>query len=174
MSPPELSRRAALTGVVFGLAVAGCDLQARETPPTGTPTAVAPTGTPGSEAAAPEDPDEALVESVRADIAAALALVTAGAGRPALRAELGDWRRLHRLHLDAVPGEDAGEDAGEQQATAVGSVAQVRRRVRREEARLQRTLADAALAAESGPLAALLASMSAGIAQLLAATGGGR
>ncbi len=51
-----------------------------------------------------------------------------------------------------------------------GSAAEVRATVVAREARLETSLASAALAAQSGPLAALLASMSAAVAQQLAAT----
>jgi hypothetical protein len=54
-----------------------------------------------------------------------------------------------------------------------GSVPAVLERVRREEAALQRRLAAAAVSARSGALASLLATMSAGVAQRLAADAGG-
>ena len=53
-----------------------------------------------------------------------------------------------------------------------GSVAKVERLVRRREGSAQRQLADWSIAAESGALARLLASMSAAIAQQLAAPEG--
>lgn len=164
MPPPALSRRAALTGVVAGLAASGCELEAGVP----APAPASPDAATGSSTPPPEDPDAALVEGVRDEIGAALALVTAAARRPALREEMAAWRRLHRLHLEEVPGESAPGPS----EPVTGSAAGLRRRVVRQESRLQRTLADAAVTAESGPLAALLASMSAAVAQRLALTGG--
>lgn len=161
MPSPELSRRGALGLVLAGLAASGCDLEAPDArrPHTGPGAATAATPTPA------EDPDGSLVESVRTEIGTVLALVGAAGGRrPALGAELAPLRRLHRRHLAALPG-DAATDS---EPVVTGSTDRVRAAVRREELRLQHALADAAVVAESGPLAALLASMSAAVAQRLA------
>jgi hypothetical protein len=166
VSPPELSRRAALTVVVAGLAVGGCDLAPGGTPPDAAPPTASPDERPGVE----EDPDVALVETIRGEIGATLALVTAASGRPALRRELAAWRRLHRQHLDAFPGE-ASQAPG---TTVSGSAARLRARVLAREEQLQGTLAGAAIEADSGSLATLLASMSAAVAQQLSDSGGGR
>lgn len=161
MSTPELTRRGALGGVLAGVALSGCDLVSPGPDPDA-PSTGAPDDTGGQ---APEDPDLALVDSVRAALAEASALVAAAvAARPTLGPELAGLRRLHRRHLAALPG-----DAAEQPRPSVaGDAARVRSRVRSREEQLQARLADAAVASESGPLAALFASMSAAVAQQLA------
>jgi len=152
--------------VAAGLAVAGCDLAESEEPGTST----SPSGPTSPSATTPSpaaDPDEALVARVRGDLAEAAALVAAaGSGRRELRRELAPFGRLHVRHLAALPGEDP-------QVVPVqvrGSTAAARRRVRLREENLQVALADEAVEASSGPLAALLASMSAAVAQQLAAS----
>ena len=102
----------------------------------------APTPTP--------DPDVELVDRVLAELKGAERLATA-AGDGGLAA-------LHRAHIEALdgttptggPARRAGADA-----------------VRRREQRLQQHLESAALTAESGALARLLASMSAAVSQQL-------
>lgn len=157
------TRRGALVGGAVLLATTGCELVGGQS---GTDPARSDSpGTTGSGASPDADPDESLVDEVRTEIAATAAVVlAAGRGRPSVSRRVGDYRRLHDRHLAALPGETgrvrrvqvAGDEAG-----ALG-------RVTAAENRLQRRLADAAVAAESGPLAALLASMSAAVAQLLA------
>jgi len=164
--PLRTTRRSALAGGLVLLATTGCEL-ATDRPGAG-PTTGSPTGrTPGSTTSDPaEDPDAALVEEVRTEIAGIAALVVAaGRGRPAVRRRLRGYRRLHDRHLGALPG-DPGRARRERVS---GPDAVVLRRVAAGESRLQRRLADAAVAAESGPLASLLASMSAAVAQQLAA-----
>jgi hypothetical protein len=161
--------RAPAAAVAAGLVAAGCDLSGSSDPGavTTSPTA---SGTPEPTTTPPADPDEELVVWVRTEIAGAAALVSAaGTGRPALARELGPFARLHRRHLQALPGDDA-ETPPEQ---VRGDAGAARRQVRAREARLQAALADAAVEASSGPLAALLASMSAAIAQRLAVAGAG-
>lgn len=120
----------------------------------------------------PAEPDEALIARVRADLAGALAWVRdAAEGRPGLVAELGGFRRLHAEHLAELPGDPAGSDRPRRLVT--GGAQPVRRALRQRELRLQRSLADAAVMAGSGALAALLASMSAAVAQRLAAPAAG-
>lgn len=161
--------RAPAAAVAAGLVAAGCDLAGSAGPgaEASSPTA---SGTPGPTATPPADPDEALVARVRIEVAESAAVVTAAAiGRPALTRELAPLARLHRRHLQALPG-------GDPQAPSTqvrGDVAAARRRVRQREAALQTALADAAVEASSGPLAALLASMSAAVAQRLAAAEAG-
>lgn len=160
MSSPELTRRGALGGLL-AVGLSGCDV--------GTTDADPPRPTPRSEPDAvpepTEDPDLALVDDVRDDLAAALSFVTAARrGRRGLARELDELSRLHLAHLRELPG---GRDQAPSPRVR-GDAARVRARVRALESRLQGTLADAAVRAESGPLAALLASMSAAVAQQLA------
>jgi len=112
------------------------------------------------------DPDEALVDGVRDDLVDAAVLVISALGRrPGLRAELEPFDILHASHLRALD-----SDRPRDREPVPGNAAAVRTAVRAREARLEVSLAAASLAAESGPLAALLASMSAAVAQQLAAT----
>ena len=150
------TRRGAVGGLLAGLAATGCDAGARrgglpERPPT------------GPEPSA--DPDATLVDAVIADITEVAGVVAAArrTGR-ALGAELSPWRGLHAAHLAALEA-DADVRAGRVR----GSAAELRSLVRRRETALQRRLADGAVAARSGSLASLLATMSAAIAQQLAA-----
>ena len=155
--------RAPAAVVVTGLAVAGCDLVGTQEPGGTTPSPT-PSGRTATTAPA-ADPDETLVARVRGEVADAASLVAAaGRGRPALRRELAPFVRLHRRHLEALPGDDAVAAPAEVR----GDNAAARRRVRQREEALRAGLADAAVVASSGPLAALLASMSAAVAQQLA------
>jgi hypothetical protein len=95
--------------------------------------------------ASADDQDGSLVDEVVARITATAALT---AGVPDLIA-------MHTAHLDAL------EAAPPTPATVPLP------RLRRSERQLQRFLVDAAARAESGPLARLLASMSAAVAQRL-------
>jgi HPt (histidine-containing phosphotransfer) domain-containing protein len=101
------------------------------------------------------DPDVALVARVRAEIAAAHRLASAAGSA--------DLVALHRAHLEAL-------DAEVPDARPVRDVPADA--VRRREQRLQQQLADAALAAASGALARLLASMSAAVRQQLVVLSG--
>jgi hypothetical protein len=103
----------------------------------------APTPTP--------DPDVALVDHVLAELAAAQRL-TAAVGDADLTA-------LHRAHIEALDGAPPKGRLGDMPRTDA---------VRRAEQKLQKHLESAALAAESGALARLLASMSAAVSQRLA------
>lgn len=106
-----------------------------------------PSGAPSS---TPEtDPDVTLVDAVLADLALAEQLAL-GAGLSALAA-------LHRAHIEALDGPASGLP-----------VTTSKKAARRGELRLQRTLVDAAMAAQSGALAQLFASMSAAVGQRLA------
>ncbi len=156
--------RAPAAVVVTGLAVAGCDLVGTQEPDGTTPSPTS-SGTDTTSPTPAADPDETLVARVRGEVTEAAALVAAaGRGRPALRRELAPFARLHRRHLEALPGDDAAAAP----AQVRGDDAAARRRVRQREEVLQTGLADAAVVASSGPLAALLASMSAAVAQQLA------
>lgn len=108
------------------------------------------------------DGDATLVEQAVAAISETHAAVSNGAGRKAARTQLLALHQAHLEQLDAslpVPSTDLPAPAGSR-----GWVA-----VRRRERKLQETLVGLAGAAESGALARTLASMGAGIAQLLAA-----
>ncbi len=156
------SRRTAIGGALAGLAaVSGCDLGAADE----SPEPAAPSAT-----TAPADPDTALVSTVRTELLELEALVTAaGAARPRLAVDLADLAALHEAHLAALPdGEESVEDPA-----VTGTVDQVRVQVGRRELQGQRRLAEWSVAAQSGALARLLASMSAGIAVHLASAAGG-
>ena len=134
----------------------GCDL--------GDPPAADP---PSASAAPAADPDAALVEAVIAELDELVALVTAAAAaRPGLAPGLAAYAALHQAHRSTLPDRE-GEPARPRISGSAGEVAD---RVRRREGQARRRLADWALAAESGALARLLASMSAGIAAQLADT----
>lgn len=144
---PRLARRTTLAlpvGVAAGLVtVAGCDDGSRS------PGDAAPTSAPEP------DPDVALVDGVLEELDQALRLASAAGAV--------DLVALHRAHIEAlegtppVPGPRRRVDAAA---------------VRGRERRLQAHLAEAAVAAASGALAGLLASMSAAVAQRLASAHG--
>lgn len=154
--PPRhtpVARRTALGATLVGLVtVGGCDLD--DLDPRTEPDPAAPTTS-----APPEDADADLVEAVVTDLSVALGAASAlrGADRATGRA----FARLHRRHLTELDADDAATSTGGPDRLAA---------VLRTERRLQRRLTEAAVAAESGELAAVLASMSAAVAQLLATT----
>jgi hypothetical protein len=96
-----------------------------------------------------EDPDTDLVATVLEELAGAYRLTVAG-GFPALTA-------MHAAHIEALDGTAPMPPAGRATAGAV----------RRNEQRIQALLVESAVAAESGTLARLLASMSAAASQQL-------
>jgi hypothetical protein len=156
---PGLSatRRTTLAGALGGaLLVAGCDADEPGSAPSPSAAATTPT---------PDDPDVALVDEVVAELDSLIALTEAAA---AARPGIGRWPRalatLHRAHRDVLT-DDETEAAP---PPSRGSAAAVLRQVTARERTAQERLADWAVAAESGPLARLLASMSAAIAQQLA------
>lgn len=162
MSPPpapRATRRTTLGGALAGLALlAGCDLGSAD-----------PASTPAPPTDA-DDPDARLVEEVVDDIVATRRLVESLRRRhDSLRRPLGELVRVHDAHLTALessgpPGRGAGRP---------GSAAAAVTLVRARELRHQRLLTEHAVAARSGRLARLLASMSAAIAQQLATLPGG-
>jgi hypothetical protein len=95
--------------------------------------------------ASADDPDGSLVDEVVARITATAALA---AGVPSLVA-------MHTAHLDALD------------ATPPTPATAPLPQLRRAERQLQRFLVDASVRSESGPLARLLASMSAAVSQQL-------
>lgn len=163
-SPRTTRRRVLATSLAVGsVAVggAGCDLSAGSDEESPTP----PTTGPGTVAATDPSPDQELLVDV-ADAIAATAAVVAGArrGRPELRRSLREAARLHRVHLAEL----SADTTPAERVRVPGDDGRALQEVRSAERRLQRRLADASVAAQSGPLAALLASMSAAVAQQLA------
>ncbi len=162
-APPALGRRTLGAGLVLGIAaVSGCDADRG-----GRATA------PGVSAAAGADPDAALVDRVTGQLTELLAFVTGVEARfPSLGPRLRPWRELHTAHLQALGASapPTGGDSGAAGDTAgLHSPAAAWRELTRREQVGRRRLADAAVAAASGSLARVLASMSAGVAQRLAA-----
>ena len=159
--PPSTTRRTALGGVLAGLAGAvalvACDVDDLRPPE------VDDTPAPSPEAGE-SDPDLALVDEVVAQVTRAWLLVKSARAYRLLREPLGPLQRLHEAHLDVLDAEHS-EPAVQQNGPAAPKYLEVRR----VEAQLQRRLADASLRARSGALARLLASMSAAVAQHLAA-----
>jgi len=134
--------------------LSGCDLDRPAAAPTSSSTAA--------------DPDSALVDAVIAELDDLVALVTAAADRrPLLAPELAAFAALHQAHRSVLP-EREGDPATPR---ITGSPQAVGDRVRRREVQAQARLADWSVAAESGALARLLASMSAGIAAHVADAG---
>jgi hypothetical protein len=153
--PVTATRRTALAVAagLAGLAVGGCTSDSPDDP-----------DDPASTSAPPVDADQELVDGVVERLNTALgAVVTAGdASRPLAR-KLAGLSRMHVAHLEALGGsENWSADIGQ---------APDRQEVLAGETRLQKFLTTAAVRAESGTLAKLLASMSAAVAQHLAALG---
>ncbi len=167
-----MSRRATLLGLTAGGSIGVTGLTGC-TPTSGpgagtatTPTADGPaTAGPASPSAEQTD-DTALLARVRGELVALAATVaSAQRGAPTLRRELAPLMALHRAHAEAL-----GEPLGRARAARTPRAATQQQidRVRSEEVRWQRRLVDYSVQAQSGSLARLLASMSAGTAQRLA------
>jgi hypothetical protein len=154
--PPVASRRTALGGALAGIvALTGCDLDRGPEEPTSQQTT-----------APPVDADAALVEQVLVRLAQISATVaTLSDEHRQIRPVTRPFARMHDRHAAALGGYPDGRV---ETLTPVGAPM---RTLRQEEERLQRRLIDAAVSAESGALAKLLASMAAGIAQHLAVLG---
>lgn len=157
---PVTSRRTALAGAAVGALVSACDAAGPEPDPA-----------PGASSAAPADPDAVLVSQAAALVADRLARARTLLDRyPALAPRLRPFVALHRAHARALPAPDeepvppAVPQGGRLEAGFF----------RAGEDQAARRLAGWAVAAESGALARLLASMSAGIAAHLAADDAGR
>ena len=148
--PHPVTRRTTLGGALLGLGVvAGCDFD-----PPGD-------GVPAGASRPVEDPDSALVAQVVRELTRVADLVAAtGARSRGLRAPLAELRALHVAHGAAL---GATIETTTRAAGRPGTLVAVRT----QERRLQSRLADSSVAAESGALARLLASMSAGVAQAL-------
>lgn len=153
---PMPSRRTTLGGALAGLVVlAGCDDD---------PSSREPTFGPHTDATVasdpPEDPDATLVDRVEVQIAAALGVAQrVRSTNPRLHRAVRPVVELHEAHLVEL-------DAGRQRSR-IDSPAGLPE-LRAAESGLQRQLTDAAVAAESGALALLFASMAAAVAQRLA------
>ena len=168
------TRRAALGGALASLAaVSACDLAEPVDQPIGGSgdTSLSPSGeaagAPSGEASTPpEDPDTALVDEVLTDLGELAALVAAGARFAPLREPMRALAALHAAHVEALDGEPV---AGRSPGVRFAGPAEALRQVRAGEQQAQQRLADWSVAAESGALARLLASMSAGVAQHLVA-----
>lgn len=149
------TRRTAILGAVVGVVgVAGCEVdgpgrrpsRAGRTPPA-------------------TDPDTVLLEAATRELEELEALVAAATRRaPGAAADLAGLAVLHRAHRAVLP---AGETQ-RRRVRLVGSPQSVVRQVVARERTAGERLADWAVAAQSGALARLLASMSAAIAQRLA------
>ena len=161
------TRRTTLFGSValLGLTASGCDrhsLDPRDPLP-------APSTDPPRAAREP-DSDADLVAEIVGLISARSAQILAVRRRHrGLRRELAPLTRMHRAHLAAL--DAPGSPAPAKTAATARRVAD-RRRVVAAEQRLQQRLGRAVESAESGRLAKLFASMSASVAQHLAALGG--
>lgn len=119
------------------------------------------------------DADAAVVEAAALALAGHTAWVRKAADvETALKRDAAAWERLTAAHLTALGRADL-------RVTAVdvawpGGVAGARKAINGSATRLQKTLADQALAATSGQLAQSLASMAAAVAQLRTAAGSAR
>ena len=113
--------------------------------------------------------DEELVDRVVERLRAQDSLLRAiGQRHAGLRRQLRPWLALHRTHLGALDAEPADDPAdGTAAVPAPTRPAAALAEVRGSEAALQRALVEDAVAASSGELAQLLASMSAAVAQRL-------
>ena len=157
---PRASRRAVLTGgTVAGaalLTLSGCG--ATRTDDLG--------GAVADDTSAPAvDADSDLVEAVGGQLTSALALAAATAASiPQLRSLGRRLAALHRAHLGELSQTD-DVDKGTDKGTVKGTPETARARLLRSEEKLQQQLVRAALAAESGALAQVFASMAAAVAQ---------
>ena len=159
------TRRGALGGALGLVLVSACEVDDLR-PPEDEATPV-PSPTPGSSGTPEPDADTALAEDAAYDMASAQAMVD-GVRRsfPRLRGRLQPLARMHRAHLAVLePPQDRSVPAPD----LGGTPAEALERVRTVEQALQRTLVSAAVEAQSGALARLLASMSASVSQHLAA-----
>lgn len=152
-------------GAGAGVVLGGCDLDAGSGPadPAG------PTETTGAAPVRSPDADLRLLADARGLVLDASILVAACRDAfPSSRSRLASVAELHREHLRALdeagPAADSATPSPPRPAISPGVAA---RRVRRQEERLQRRLAQLAAGAASGGFARLLASMSAGVAQHL-------
>jgi hypothetical protein len=171
---PVLTRRAMLGGALVAVAAgaAGCSLDSLDpssqdptyTPTSGPSTSTGAGGTNGPPTQEPGADDTALVAEVLTALALAHRSARANARlHPQVAGALRPFEALHQTH---------GDELGKLPRTTGpiadprDSPAEVLVRVARGEARLQRTLVEAATSAGSGALAQSFASMAASVAQL--------
>ena len=156
-TPAAATRRTTIGALLLGLGVvAGCDLDPSSGDAGGSPQATV-------------DPDVALVRDVLDEIAAVAGLVSSvGAAHPPLGDPMAALGRLHDAQAAALDAAPSDGSATTSPGPTFADPAAALRAVRRREQRLQDRLVDWSVAARSGALARLLASMSAGVAQHLA------
>jgi len=158
------TRRGALGGALGLVLLTACDVDDLR-PPEAETTPV-PSGTPGATETPEPDADTALADDTAHDIARTLVTVSlARRSFPRLRDRLQPLVRMHRAHLAVL---EAPDDRSIPAPEAGDTPAEALERVRIAEQVLQETLAAAAVEAQSGALARLLASMSASVSQHLA------
>ena len=158
------TRRTAL-GVALGALVATTACDVDDLGPRSEP---APSGgAAGGPTEPPADADEVLVEEVVADLMAMHASAQLTTQAPDVRRAINGFAALHLAHLEALEAPLADAPTGPPSRTR--SRSEALRALRRHELKHQRRLEDACLAATSGSLARLFASMSAAVAQRLSA-----
>lgn len=158
-----LGRRGVLAGALGIVAVSplsACDVddlrppESDETPGSGAP--------PSSGQTAAPDPDSVLLDGVATEIIGAATAVKWARRLPRLRRTLGPIERTHLAHLAVLEKEYDGPAPQRPASYAVAL-----REVRSAEESLHTALVTAAVQAQSGALARLLASMSASVGQHL-------
>lgn len=168
--PASTTRRGALGGALGLVVLTACDVDDLRPPEDGA--SPVPSPAPGATETPEPDADTVLAESAAYDIASTLVLVdSARRAFPRLRRDLQSFARMHRAHLAVL---EAPDDRSIPAPDRGDTPIEARERVRTAEQALQRTLADAAVAAQSGALARLLASTSASVSQHLAGLEGVR
>jgi hypothetical protein len=159
--PLTATRRTALAVAAGLTGLAACTSDPADSP--------AGPGDAQTTSAPPVDADQELVTGIAVQLAVlGVEVDSIMQAFPALRGELRPLRRMHAAHLEALGGFDDPIPSPEPQTE--GRSAAVQDLVLQEQ-HLQRELARDAVRAESGTLAKLLASMSAAVAQHLAALG---
>ncbi len=151
-----LTRRSALASAVLAPALlTACDID----PPT-------PKRSTGEPAPQPPEDSQLVVTVVAALVEAAGVVRAAAEAVPALSAELEPLAQAHDAHLEVLDGAlPAAEAPSPPSATVPPRPGPALNAVRRGERRLLRTLRDSCVAADSGDLARLLASMAASVSQ---------
>jgi hypothetical protein len=162
---PLVRRRTAVAGALGGLAVAvlaaGCDHGDDLAPPQADSSSA--TATPSSQAS-DQTPDEALVDEVLGRLTHAVLVLTHARKAPQVGKAFVPLIVAHRRHISVLEGDLPDKAPPGPPPDPAASL----HTVRRSEHQLQAALADAAVRAESGALARLLASMSASVTQYVA------
>lgn len=159
--PTTTTRRTAIVGGLGSLAfVAGCDLD--DLDPTDDSTR---SGGEPEDSEPAQDADAALAEQVLRELQELIELVSAERSTyPHLSRSLTSLIDLHSAHREALGGEPLAALTARQHSQGPAAALTL---IRARELRAQRRLADWSVAARSGALARLLASMSAAVAQQL-------